>query len=68
MDPWLSSAIGGFHRGMSMLILTLSGLIIAIEIYRHKHGIELPVLVTVMVMTSLLGIILARGLRRRLGS
>jgi hypothetical protein len=65
MDPWLSSAIGGFHRGMSLLILALAGLIIAIEIYRHKHGIELPVLVAVMVVTSLLGINMVRGLRER---
>jgi hypothetical protein len=67
MEPWLSSAIGRFHRGMSLLILALAGLIIAIEIFRHNHGVELPVLVTIMMMTGLLAVTLTRGLWGRLG-
>ncbi len=68
MDPWLSSAIGGFHRGISLSLLVLAGLIIAIEMFRHNHGIELVLLSVVMVMVSLLGMTLARGLRGHLGS
>jgi hypothetical protein len=68
MDPWLSSAIGRFHRGISLSVLVLAGLIIAIEIFRHNHGMELPALVAIMVMVSLLGLNLARGLRGHIGS
>ena len=68
MDPWLSSAIGRFHRGISLSVLVLAGLIIAIEIFRHNHGMELLVLVAVMVMVSLLGLNLARGLWEDVGS
>ncbi len=63
MDPWLSSAIGGFHRGISLSVLVLAGLIIAIEIYRHNHGAERLVLGIAMVIVSLLGLSLANGRR-----
>jgi hypothetical protein len=63
MDPWLRSAIGRFHRGISLSILVLAGLIISIEIFRHDHGMELPALGALMLMVSLLGSKLLRGLR-----
>jgi hypothetical protein len=68
MDPWLSSAIGRFHRGVSLSILVLAGLIIGIEIFRHNHGMELVALVVIMVMVSLLGLNLVRGLRGHIES
>jgi hypothetical protein len=68
MDPWVSSAIGRFHRGISLSVLALAGLIIAIELFRHDHGMELLVLVGVMIMVSLLGLNLARGLWEHIGS
>ena len=68
MDPWVSSAIGRFHRGISLSVLVLAGLIIAIELFRHNHGMELLVLVAVMFMVSLLGLNLARGLQGHSGS
>jgi hypothetical protein len=68
MDPWLSSAIGRFHRGISLSVLVLAGLIIAIEIFRHNHGMELLELMAIMFMVSLLGLNLVRGLRGHPGS
>jgi hypothetical protein len=68
MDPWLKSAIGRFHRGISLLLLVLASLIIVIELFRHNHGIERLVLATVMIMVSLLCINLARSLREHLGA
>lgn len=68
MDPWVSSAIGRFHRGISLSVLLLAGLIIVIELFRHNHGMELLVLVAVMFMVSLLGLNLARGLWEDVGS
>jgi hypothetical protein len=68
MDPWLTSAIGRFHRGISLSILVLAGLIVTIEILRHNHGMELPTLVVIMVMVSLFGLNLVRGLRGHSGS
>jgi len=63
MDPWLTSAIGRFHRGISLSLLVLAGLIIAIEIFRHRHGMELPALALIMTTVGLLGIHLARGVQ-----
>lgn len=62
MEPWMSSAIGRFHCGISLSIMTLAGLIIAIELFRHGHGMELLMLAAVMIMVSLLGLKLSRGL------
>ena len=68
MDPWVSSVIGHFHRGISLSVLVLAELIIAIELIRHDHGMEPLVLVAVMIMVSLLGLNLARGLWEHIGS
>ena len=68
MDPWVGTAIGRFHRGISLAVLVLAGLILAIELIRHYHGVELLVLVTAMIIVSLLGLNLARGLWEDTGS
>ena len=62
LDPWLSSAIGRFHRGISLALLVLAGLIIAIELLRHGHGAERWVLSMAVVIVSLLGLNLGRNL------
>jgi hypothetical protein len=62
LDPWLSSAIGRFHRGMSLTLLTLAGLITLIELIRHDHGIERWVLSTALVTITLLSVHRARSL------
>jgi hypothetical protein len=64
LDPWLSSAIGRFHRGISLTLLVLAGLIIAIELLRHGHGTEQWVLSTAEVMVSLLAVNVGRSLLR----
>ena len=62
MEPWLSSAIGRFHRGISLALLVLAGLIMAIELIRHGHGTERRVLATAVTVLSLLALNVARGL------
>ena len=63
MDPWLSSAIGRFHRGMSLALLILAGLIMTIELLRHGHGPERKMLVAVVTVLSLLTFNVVRSLR-----
>ena len=63
LDPWLESAIGRFHRGISLALLILAGLIVAIELVRHDHGIERWVLSSTVLMVSLLALHLGRALR-----
>lgn len=65
LDPWLSSAMGRFHRGISLALLVLAGLIIAIELLRHGHGTERWVLSTAVVIVSLLTLNLGRNLWRQ---
>jgi hypothetical protein len=64
LDPWLSSAIGRFHRGISLTLLVLAGLIIAIELLRHDHGTERWVLSPAVLIVSLLALNLGRDLWR----
>jgi len=63
MDPWLSSAIGRFHRGMSLALLVLAGWIMTIELWRHSHGPERWMLAVAVTVLSLLALNVARGLR-----
>jgi hypothetical protein len=63
MDPWLSSAIGRFHRGMSLALLVLAGCIMTIELWRHGHGPERWMLAVAVTVLSLLAFNVARGLR-----
>ncbi len=63
MDPWLSSAIGRFHRGMSLALLVLAGCILTIELWRHWHGPERWMLAAAVTVLSLLALNVARGLR-----
>ena len=65
LDPWLSSAIGHFHRGISLALLVLAGSIVAVELLRHDHGAERWVLATAVVMVSLLAINVGRSLWRQ---
>lgn len=64
LDPWLSSAMGRFHRGMSLALLILAGLIVLIELIRHDHGTERWVLSSAMFVVALLGVHRVRDLRR----
>lgn len=63
LDPWLSSAIGRFHRGISLALLILAVLIMTIELLRHGHGREGWMLSTGLTIVSLLALNLGRTLR-----
>jgi hypothetical protein len=63
LDPWLSSEIGRFHRGISLALLILAALIMAIELLRHGYGPESWVLYAAVAALSLLALNVARGLR-----
>src|ERR1700694_1043918 len=63
LDPWLSSAIGRFHRGISLALLILATLIMAVELVRHGRGPERWLLSAAVATLSLLALNVARGLR-----
>jgi hypothetical protein len=63
MDPWLSSAIGRFHRGISLALLVLAASIMTIELVRHGHGTERSLLSAAVAILSLLALNVARSLR-----
>jgi hypothetical protein len=65
LDPWLSSAIGRFHRGISLALLALAALIMTIELLRHGHGREGWMLSTGLTIVSLLALNLGRTLRKQ---
>jgi hypothetical protein len=63
LDPWLSSAIGRFHRGISLALLVVAGLIMTIELVRYGHGRERWMLATGLMIVSLVALKLGRTLR-----
>ncbi len=65
LDPWLSTEIGRFHRGMSLALLLLAALITAVEFLRHDHGTERWVLAGVLVAIAGLAMNAAQGLSLR---
>lgn len=65
LDPWLSSAIGRFHRGISLALLVLAALIMAIELLRHAHGTEQFALSVAVAIVSLFAVNLGRSLWRQ---
>jgi len=63
LDPWLSSAVGRFHRGISLTLLILAALIMAVELVRYGRGPERWALSVAVATLSLLALNIARGLR-----
>jgi len=63
LDPWLSTEIGRFHRGLSLALLFLAALILAVELLRHDHGTERWVLAGALTIISVLTVNVAQELR-----
>ena len=64
LDPWLTSAIGRFHRGLSLMFLILAGLMLCVELIRHDHGNERWLLSAAVLTVGLVAIQRIRDLRR----
>jgi hypothetical protein len=56
-DPlsWLESEIARFHRGISLALLFLAGLLLVVEMFRHERPTELLILSGFLVPVGLLG-------------
>ncbi len=44
MDPWPHSEAGRFHRGLSLAVVLIAGLVLAAETLRNHAPLELAVL------------------------
>ena len=55
LRPWLGTAIGQFHRGMSLALLVLAGLIALIELCQHPTPADGIMLGTLTVTIGILG-------------
>jgi len=53
MDPWPHSEAGRFHRGISLCVALIAGLILAAETLRHHDPPELAVLGVALVVVAL---------------
>jgi hypothetical protein len=58
-DSWLQSELARFHRGISLALLLLAGLLLLVEMVRHERPMELLVLVGILVPIILVGTQLA---------
>jgi len=54
-DSWLESEIARFHRGISLALLFLAGLLLVVEMIRHGRPIELLILSGFLAPIALLG-------------
>lgn len=68
LRPWLGTAIGRFHRGMSLMLLLLAGLIVLIEFCQHPTPADGIVLGTLTAAVGILGGRLYSALRTVTGS
>jgi hypothetical protein len=53
MDPWPHSEAGRFHRGISLAVTVIAGLILAAEAIRNRAPVELAVLGAVLTVVVL---------------
>jgi hypothetical protein len=53
MDPWPHSEAGRFHRGISLAVALIAGLILVAEAYRNHAPLELAVLGSMLVVVAL---------------
>ena len=44
LDPWLESEIGRFHRGLSLVLVALAGLIVSVALVRNHAEMDVLVL------------------------
>jgi hypothetical protein len=54
MDPWPHSEAGRFHRGISLAVALIAGLILAVEALRNHAPLELAILGTGLVVVALM--------------
>jgi hypothetical protein len=54
-DSWLKSEIARFHRGLSLALLFLAGLLLVVEMVRHERPTELLVLSGFLIPIALIG-------------
>jgi hypothetical protein len=63
LDPWPHSEAGRFHRGISLMMIVLSAMILTVEGIRHHEPAETALLLALMVLTVLAGGWLLRDFR-----
>jgi hypothetical protein len=63
LDPWPHSEAGRFHRGMSLLMVVLSLLILAVEVTRNHRPAEAALLAALFALIALGGRWLVRDFR-----
>ena len=52
-DSWLESELARFHRGISLALLFLAGLLLGVEMIRHQGSMDLIVLSGLLVAIAL---------------
>lgn len=64
VDSWVQSEIRRFHRGISVALVLLAGMILVAEVVRYNHSWDLLLLGSLLVVISALGMRLASGFLR----
>src|SRR6185437_5433709 len=67
LDPWLSTEIGLFHRGISLALLSLAALILVVELLRNGETTGRWILAGVLIIVGSLIVSAAHGLLHRAG-
>ena len=64
IDPWPHSEAGRFHRGISLALLLLAGVIMAVELVRNHGGADLVILGSLLGVLAVVGSRMVAGFRR----
>ncbi len=64
LDPWPHSEAGRFHRGLSLVLTGLAGLVLTVELARHHDIAELALLVALAGVVAATARLLLRDFRR----
>lgn len=55
LAPWPHSEVGRFHRGLSLTLVLLAGLVLAVEALRHHQPAELILLGVLLFAVATMG-------------
>ena len=63
LDPWPHSEAGRFHRGIALMMIVLSAMILTVEGIRHHEPAETALLLALLALAALAGGWLLRDFR-----
>jgi hypothetical protein len=65
LDLWVRTGLSQFHRGLSLVLITLAALLLAVEVIRYRGTIAITLLGTLLFVSACFAFRLIRGTQER---